>query len=215
MDFGLLAQECAPQVAHQTMAAIVKTESAFRPLAIGINGKVRLARQPESKEEAVVTAKWLIKLGYNIDMGLGQINSANLPKLGITVDDVFEPCKNLAASARILQGNYQAAKGKGQGEQAALLAALSAYNTGSFSKGFTNGYVQNVARNAGVEITNTPGIKATPIPLKKTGETQLAKHRSKAEVKTAKHQKKEQGDGALESMEASMASPTTPNVMVY
>ena len=90
MDFIALAQECAPWVAHETMAAIVRTESAFRPLAIGVNGGARLARQPENKAEAVATAEWLIANGYNIDMGLGQVNSANLRKTGLTVEDAFD-----------------------------------------------------------------------------------------------------------------------------
>lgn len=177
MDFAALAQECAPWVAHQTMAAIVRTESGFRPLAIGINGGARLSRQPETKAEAVATAKWLIANGYNIDMGLGQVNSANLPKIGLTVENAFDPCQNIAASATILQGNYQAAKRKTVDEQAALHAALSAYNTGSFTRGFSNGYVQRVVNNA------TPqGQKpATPIPLAPAKE---AKPKAKRHEKT-------------------------------
>ena len=102
MDFMALAQECAPAVHPQTLAAIVKIESGFKPFAIGINkGTATLKRQPESKEEAVKTAKELIAGGHNIDMGLGQINSENLPRLGITVDDVFDACKNLTAAATI------------------------------------------------------------------------------------------------------------------
>lgn len=161
MDFAALAQECAPWVAHQTMAAIVRTESAFRPLAIGINGGAKLTRQPETKAEAVATAKWLIANGYNIDMGLGQVNSANLPKIGLTVENAFDPCQNIAASATILHGNYQSAKRRTGNDQAALHAALSAYNTGSFTRGYSNGYVQRVVSNA------TPQGKkpATPIPL--------------------------------------------------
>lgn len=178
MDFAALAQECAPWVAHQTMAAIVRTESGFRPLAIGINGGARLSRQPETKAEAVATAKWLIANGYNIDMGLGQVNSANLPKIGLTVENAFDPCQNIAASATILQGNYQAAKRKTVDEQAALHAALSAYNTGSFTRGFSNGYVQRVVNNA------TPqGQKpATPIPLAPAKEAKpKAKRHEKAQ----------------------------------
>lgn len=148
MDFAALAQECAPWVAHQTMAAIAKTESAFRPLAIGINGGAKLERQPETKAEAVATARWLIANGYNIDLGLGQVNSANLPKIGLTIENAFDPCHNIAAAATILHSNYQAAKRKTGDEQAALYAALSAYNTGSFTRGFTNGYVQRVVNNA-------------------------------------------------------------------
>jgi type IV secretion system protein VirB1 len=67
MDFNALSLECAPWVAPRTMAAIVKTESQFNPLAININGGARLERQPASKKEAVVTAKWLIANNYNID----------------------------------------------------------------------------------------------------------------------------------------------------
>lgn len=170
MDFISLAQECAPWVAHETLAAIVKHESAFRPLAIGVNGKGRLARQPENKEEAIATAKWLLANGYNIDLGLGQVNSSNLAKTGLTVEDAFEPCKNLAASAKILQWNYQNAVRKVPGEQAALQAALSAYNTGSLTAGFSNGYVQKVINNAGVGATlaqtpavgKKPAVKITP-----------------------------------------------------
>lgn len=43
MDFNVLSAECAPWVAPQTMAAIVKTESQFNPLAININaGAMRM-----------------------------------------------------------------------------------------------------------------------------------------------------------------------------
>lgn len=164
MDFVALAQECAPWVSHQTMAAIVRTESSFKPLAIGINGGAKLVRQPENKAEAVVTAKWLIANGYNIDMGLGQVNSANLRKLGLTVDKIFDPCQNLAASATILHGSYTLAKRRTPDNRAALHAALSAYNTGSFTRGFTNGYVQRVVNNGAVAPNDS--LKAiAPIPL--------------------------------------------------
>lgn len=165
LDFLALAQDCAPWVAPQTMAAIVKTESGFNPLSIGVNGGARLVRQPVDKAEAVSTAKWLIAVGYNIDLGLGQINSSNLSKVGLSVEDAFEPCKNVAVAAIILHDNYQSAKGKMKGEQAALLAALSAYNTGSFSKGFSNGYVQKVMNNAAAVLRGVTVKAVMPIPL--------------------------------------------------
>lgn len=172
MDFAALAQECAPWVAHETMAAIVRTESSFKPLAIGINGGAKLTRQPENKAEAVATAKWLIANGYNIDMGLGQVNSANLPKLGLSVENMFDPCQNIAASATILHGNYARAKSQTQNDQAALHAALSAYNTGSFTRGFSNGYVQRVVSNAGGSAPSAP-IRLTAQKPAKPGK---AKH---------------------------------------
>jgi len=167
MDFNALSAECAPWVAPQTMAAIVKTESQFNPLAININANARLERQPASKAEAVVTAKWLIANNYNIDLGLGQVNSANLVKTSLSVEDAFDACKNLAAAATILQWNYESATKKISGEQAALQAAISAYNTGSFTKGFSNGYVQKVLNNSPVNVTaaGEQNYQATPIAV--------------------------------------------------
>lgn len=162
MDFASLAVECAPWVAPQTMAAIVKTESQFNPLAINVNAGARLERQPQSKQEAAVTAKWLIANNYNIDMGLGQVNSVNLAKTKLSVEDAFDPCKNLAAAATILQWNYTSASRRIPDEQEALQAAISAYNTGSFTKGFTNGYVQKVVNNA-QPIKEARQVKSTVI----------------------------------------------------
>lgn len=150
MDFLALAQQCAPFVSPTTMLAIAKTENrSFAPFAIGVNGGAALVRQPASFGEAVVTAKWLIANGYSIDLGLMQINSVNLNKLGMTVEDAFTPCKNVHGGGTILAGNYKDASRKIAGEQAALHAAISAYNTGNYQSGFSNGYVQRVLNNAG------------------------------------------------------------------
>lgn len=170
MDFVMLAQQCAPQVAVSTLAAVVRTESGYRPWAIGVNGKAKLARQPVSREEAIATAKWLIARGYNIDMGLGQINSANLKRYNVSVEEVFEPCRNLNVAGEILKANYQAARQKGHAVETALYAALSAYNTGSMTRGWSNGYVQKVVNNAGADVP--------PIPLKIIA----PKHKKKAAV---------------------------------
>ena len=174
MDFIALAQQCAPTVAPQTLAAIVKQESGFRPLAIGINGGARLERQPGNVGEAVATAKWLIEKGYNIDLGLGQINVKNVAKMGLSIEDTFDPCKNLAASAQILTENFQGAKRSTQNDQVALRAALSMYNTGSYTRGFENGYVQNVLAKAGDKAPNYE-----PIPLAKSNSVGTARKTTK------------------------------------
>jgi len=146
MDFFALADQCSGEIDRNTLYSIIKTESNFSPFVIGVNGEIKLPRQPESKEEAVFTAKWLLENGYNIDLGLGQINSLNLGWTGLSVEDVFDPCKNIEATAFILRSNYDHAK-KHLDEKNALYAAISAYNTGSFSKGFSNGYVGKVLMN--------------------------------------------------------------------
>ncbi len=162
-----------------TLAAIVRTESAFRPWSIGINGGARLKKQPSSKEEAVSIAKDLISRGYSIDMGLGQINSANLARLGITVEKVFDPCMNLAAAGTILHENYLSALKNGQTQQHALQSALSAYNTGSFTRGVSNGYVQRVRHSAGYS-----GPVPVPAAHKKTNRAETGTPRQDTFTKT-------------------------------
>ena len=153
--FHELAQRCVPDVSSHTLAAIVKTESGFNPYAIGVNKGAKLTRQPRSYQEAVSTAKSLLAKGANIDMGIAQINSANLRVVNMSVEQLFDPCMNLKASALILSRNYQGAKRIHGDGQKALQAALSAYNTGSYSRGFNNGYVRKVVANAG---TNTERV---------------------------------------------------------
>lgn len=178
MDFNALALECAPMVAPQTLAAIVRTESNFNPLAININKGYRLERQPKNKEEAVATAQWLISNRYNIDMGLGQVNSSNLYRTKLSVSDAFDPCKNLAAAATILKWNYESASRHAPDNQSALHAAISAYNTGSFTRGFSNGYVQKVVNNASVagvkSNTRVVSVPIKPIKLVNISKTPIA-----------------------------------------
>jgi len=163
MDFLALVNECAPQVHQQTISAIVRTESAGNPWAIGINRAQPPAsfQKPASKTEAVQQAKSLIQQGYNIDIGLGQINSANLSWLGLTVEQAFDPCTNLSAAARILTDNYTRANKQYAQEQASLAAALSAYNTGHFEHGITNGYVHKIykAADKGPPVIKVPAPK--------------------------------------------------------
>jgi type IV secretion system protein VirB1 len=151
VDFPTLASECAPNVGITTLKAIVLTESGGNPFAINDNTQ-RLARQPKNKAEAVELATALVQAGHSVDMGLAQINSKNLSWLGLTIDQVFDPCTNLQASSKVLESGYKRAVAQhGEGQQA-LLAAISAYNTGSLSRGFGNGYVQKVVSKSGQAI---------------------------------------------------------------
>ncbi len=140
--------QCAPQISSVTMMAIVRVESGGNPWAINVNGMRGLPRQPRTASEAITWANWLVARGHSIDMGLTQVNSGNLKRLGLRVDQMFDPCTNLATGARILSDFYGgAAQRFGEG-QVALLAALSAYNTGNHQNGLRNGYVAKVASAA-------------------------------------------------------------------
>lgn len=170
IDFRSLAARCAPGVHIKTISSIVRHESGVNPNAIGINTKgVRLPRQPANKEEAIATANWLKAQGYNFDGGFGQVNSSNLEWLGMSVSDLFDPCKNLAGAARVITDCYQRAKPLYGDEQSALQAALSCYNTGNFKKGMSNGYVMAVASNATLDVPALIPItsgSSNPIKLK-------------------------------------------------
>lgn len=144
-----LSETCAPAVAPRTMAAVAYAESRFNPFAIGVNGSVALRRQPKTRLEAVGIARELIAGGPSIDLGLAQINSANLGWLNLTIEEAFEPCRNLAAASVVLLHGYRPLSSAPTDRQAALRAALSRYNTGHPERGFRNGYVARVEAAAG------------------------------------------------------------------
>lgn len=143
-----LALQCAPNVSPQTVAAIVQTESRGRPFALYVNGPRQPAAQVNAADGAA-TARRFVAAGYSVDLGLGQINSRNMRRLGLTWETVFDPCTNIAALGQILTQNYQSVA-DGRHPQTALRIAISLYNTGSTSRGFRNGYVAKVVSNAGV-----------------------------------------------------------------
>ena len=171
MDFIDLASQCAPEIHVDTILSIAQHESGLNPYAIGINGNSSLSRQPTNKREAIETAKWLNANGYNFDAGLGQINVKNLKWLGMNIPDLFDPCKNLQASAKVITNCYKKALVKYEKGQPALQAALSCYNSGNFSTGFSNGYVAKIVKNATLKLptlTASDSISKTPptlIPL--------------------------------------------------
>lgn len=145
-----LIVSCAPNVHPHTMSEIVRVESRGNELAINVNRVKRQPRKASNRDEAIATARRYIAMGYSVDMGLSQINSRNLAALGMSVEEAFEPCANLKAGARIISDAFTGTSRMPGGEQEALQRALSAYNTGSYSRGFLNGYVARYyARSSG------------------------------------------------------------------
>ena len=149
-DPAALMRRCAPRVAMVTMSKLTYVESEWNAYALNINYRGwRLAHQPRSKEEAIVTLRHLLGKysaikEFSVDAGVGQINSRNFARLGIAVEQLFEPCENVRAAETILVDCYVRAQPMRRGEQAALASAISCYNTGNFSRGFENGYVRKV-----------------------------------------------------------------------
>src|SRR5690606_23703655 len=76
--------------------------------------------------------------------------------------EVFEPCANLQAAARVLQDGYGRSDPGAVGEQAALRTTLSYYNTGHPSRGVRNGYVGKVEAASGRIVPAINGQHALP-----------------------------------------------------
>ena len=145
--FAQLAARCAPHVAVETLAAVARTESSFDALTLHDNTTGRTYHST-TREDAIASGVELATVGgHSVDVGLMQINSANLVRLGLTIADAFDPCRNLAAADRVLVAGY-AAPVSGQDPQPAVQQALSRYNTGEAARGVANGYVGKVQASA-------------------------------------------------------------------
>ena len=117
------------------MDAVVRVESGYRAFALHVNHLAGPQPSSRTAEEAAATVRHYLALGFNIDIGPAQVNSRNLARLGYTVEDALDPCKNIAGGGVILSEFYSdAVLHFGEG-QTALKAALSAYNTGNFYQG--------------------------------------------------------------------------------
>jgi type IV secretion system protein VirB1 len=146
---------CAGKVAVATLQAIVAVESGGHPYAIR-DDSTGESLFPLTRQEALATAHERLNQGHQLDLGLAQINSANLGRLDASLEDMFEPCLNLRAAETILVGDFERATLQ-VGSAAALDATLSAYNTGSLTRGITNGYVQEIASAAAGRSTSSEG----------------------------------------------------------
>ena len=150
-----LLMTCAPAVDPVTMAAVVKQESAGHPWVIN-NNTTRKSSSFRTRAEAVAAARSAIQQGDSVDMGLAQINSKNLPALGLSVDQVFDPCINLAAAAQILSAAYT--------KSGSLVGALSSYNTGRADSSRGVAYAQKIFAQAGSAVPAIPGGRLASLP---------------------------------------------------
>ena len=150
-----LLMMCAPAVDPVTMAAVVKQESGGQPWVVN-NNTTRKSVTFESKAAAVAAALTAVGRGESVDLGLVQINSKNLPALGLSVEQVFDPCTNIAAGANILAAGYERTRSLG--------SALSIYNTGRSDSKMGLAYAQKVFQQAGVKVPGIPGGQLAKLP---------------------------------------------------
>ncbi len=101
---------------------------------------------PNTVLEASIAAMDALSMGegISVDVGLMQVNSANLARFGLSITQAFDPCTNIKAGTQIFLEGMRKVQKMDQyfpTEQLKIQGALSLYNTGSPWAGFENGYV--------------------------------------------------------------------------
>lgn len=139
---------CAPYVAHNTIRAIVASETRFNPIAINLNKPYKLKYRAKNIKQAINWVNYLERHRYNFDVGLAQINIYNIHKYGYRAAQALNSCINLQLMQKVLQHDFKIAIKKGYSSDQALIKTISAYNTGNYYSGLTNGYVARVIKNA-------------------------------------------------------------------
>lgn len=147
-----LAHQCAAAIAPETVVSIAETESGLNPLAIHDNA-TGLSYAPASANDAIAAATNLIlSQHHSVDVGLMQINSANLTASNLDIAHAFDPCRSMDAGARIFSTAFHRA----------MHAALSSYNTGDPQRGIDNGYVARVEAVATALPVISPAMSQAP-----------------------------------------------------
>jgi type IV secretion system protein VirB1 len=138
-----IALRCAPDVDPGMLVGIAREESGLEPLTLRDNTSGQVLRGAG----VIEAARRLIAVGHSVDLGAWQINSRNLALLGLGIADAFEPCKAVAAAARLIQ-------------------LFSRYNTGSPSRGIANGYAAAVMTAIHAVKAARPAMPAmAPLPI--------------------------------------------------
>lgn len=201
---------CSDPYAHKSiMTAIVKVESGGNPWAININSKTgqRLLYQAKTLEQAQAWVRWFVANNYNIDIGLAQINIKNIQKQKLDPTDFLEPCTNLKMAGQILKANYVSASKTSTNSDDAVKKAISAYNTGNFRSGYSNGYVGKVmAKYYGQPIKKDVNYAMTP-PLNNYTNNQALNNNTKIKKVVVKNNT---DDPVVNATNTQLAQTTPP-----
>lgn len=154
----VLLSQCAGTVSPVLMAALVRTESAWNPFAIGMDSAQGSVSQPTSRDEAIAVAKRLLAEGRRFSVGLAQIHVSNVQSHRLTWEQAFDPCVNLGLGQRILWDFYRQATRSGYWGVSAVWAALRGYNSGGVHRAVSNDYANRIFAHM-----NAPGPGATAI----------------------------------------------------
>jgi soluble lytic murein transglycosylase-like protein len=124
-----LALQCVPPSVAPVMVAIAEHESGLNPVAIHRNAN------------------------GTVDIGLAQVSSSNFAWLGLTLQAALDPCRNLAAGARV------------------LLAKYNGNPPDSLKATYTSGIMANLAHGQVAAVPSTPLALPRSNPFSKPART--------------------------------------------
>ena len=167
-----IASQAAPTVTPDTLVTFAMAESRLQPLTIHDNATGQ-SYFPDTREEATALAAGLVNRGHSVDLGIMQVNSANMARAGLTVTTAFDAGESLRAGALILTRAYRrclrgSVYPNDAQQQAALRCAASVYNTGDDQAGILNGYQAGVWRAAAqivpaIQFSATGTLPSPPV----------------------------------------------------
>lgn len=146
---------------------IIEVESVNNPNAINVN-KLLNPDLPSTLDVTLLAAyvDKKIQAGFSVDVGYMQVNSANFETYDLDTVTAFDPCTNIAVGSEIFMKAYRPAVAFYGKTEKAKQTALSAYNTGTFHRGFNNGYVARYED----QPANTNAVAGeTPAPAQGVG----------------------------------------------
>ena len=135
-----VADQCAPMVEPLPLAAIVRLESDFDPLAIRVHSDAVLGRQPDTKEGAISAAQRLLAQGAEFSVGLGGLSVSVGRAHGLSLEEMFDACSNLAVTGTLL-ADYLRVSAKG-GSDTLGPAFARYFGQGDEEVGYLAGYDQ-------------------------------------------------------------------------
>ena len=157
---------CAhPDAPPDLIAEIITVESAGDPWAVNVNGvagEVQPTADGDSTDAVVAHVEASLKAGRSVDIGLMQVNGQHLGAAELSASQAFDPCTNIALGSEIFLRGYRPALAFHGDTALARQAALSAYNTGTFHRGFANGYVGRYASGSKAAPSASPSAEDDP-----------------------------------------------------
>lgn len=141
-----LANECQNNLPSNIITRLIEIESANNPYALAVKG-VPIFNQADNLNDAITSAKKLDSLGFNFSAGLMQINHTNFNKTGLTIETVFDSCKNIQAGSQLFKDCFDRAKitYPNKTEHQQLEHAASCYYSGNFTTGFKKEGKNNIS----------------------------------------------------------------------